>query len=354
MTPRDRVLAAASHREPDTVPLFYRDVPDVERRLLKDLGLASREELLRHLEIDFRWIGARYTGPDLGDPASGRKRDIWGVEYRHVPTETGGNWEAVDCPLRRVTDVAALADYPWPRIEWFDFAGLAEQTRRHKDYALMTAPGVDSPGVMLAVMDLLGMERTMTDMALNPDFIQGVVDRIVQFNLEYFERFFAVVKDRLDFFRMGDDFGTQRGLLISPAMYRRFFQPALRRMAEPAKAHGARYYHHSCGAIRRLIPDLIDTGVDVLDPLQVKADGMDPAELKAEFGDRLCFSGGVDEQELLPRGTPEEVRRAVHDLLDMMMPGGGFFLGPTHNFQTDIPTDNIVAMYAAAREWRRA
>ena len=125
-------------------------------------------------------------------------------------------------------------------------------------------------------------------------------------------------------------------------------------MSRIAKAHGAYYYHHCCGAVRELIPLLIEAGVDVLDPIQVKAAGMEPAALKADFGERLCLSGGVDEQELLPNGTPAQVRAGVRALLDVMAPGGGYFVGPTHNFQSDIPTANIVAMYEAARAWRYA
>jgi uroporphyrinogen-III decarboxylase len=129
-------------------------------------------------------------------------------------------------------------------------------------------------------------------------------------------------------------------------------QPTLEAMSAIAKRHGAFYYHHSCGAVSELIPLLIKTGVDVLDPLQVRAKGMVPSRLKTEFGHKICFSGGVDEQELLPNGTAEHVRDGVQSLLDIMAPGGGYFVGPTHNFQCDIPTQNIVAMYEAARSWR--
>ncbi|MCX5637996.1 MAG: uroporphyrinogen-III decarboxylase, partial [Planctomycetota bacterium] len=156
---------------------------------------------------------------------------------------------------------------------------------------------------------------------------------------------------RIDFFRIGDDFGTQNSLVMSPRMFRDIIKPALKAMADTAKKYGAYYYHHSCGAVRELIPDLIETGVDVLDPIQVQAAGMVPTELKAEFGQKICFSGGVDEQRLLPNGSPEDVRKGVFQLLEDMARGGGFFIGPTHNFQADIPTANILAMYDAARQW---
>jgi len=138
--------------------------------------------------------------------------------------------------------------------------------------------------------------------------------------------------------------------LFGKPQWHEFIRPTLAAMSRIPKRHGSYYYQHSCGAVRDLIPELIDVGVDVLDPLQVKAAGMSPAELKAEFGGRLCLSGGVDEQELLPRGTPDQVARAVGELIDVMAPDGGFILGPTHNFQADIPTENILAMYRAARE----
>ena len=352
MNHRERVLTAARHEEPDRVPLFYRDVPEVEERLLRDLGLADRDALLEHFDIDFRWIGPEYIGPPLDDPDGRTRRDIWGVTYRYVETETGGHWEHVDRPLEGVDDPAALDDHAWPTLDLFDFSVIREQVARYDDFALMTLGGPASPGIVLTMIDLMGIERAMMDMVANVPFFEALAERICAFDVALAERIFEEAGDRLDFYRMGDDFGTQRGLLFGVAQYRERVMPFLKRMAAPAKRHGARYYHHSCGAIRPLIPSLIETGVDVLDPLQVKAADMDPRALKAEFGGRLCFSGGVDEQELLPRGTPEDVRRGVRALCRVMAPGGGFFVGPTHNFQSDIPTANIVALYEAARECR--
>jgi uroporphyrinogen-III decarboxylase len=196
------------------------------------------------------------------------------------------------------------------------------------------------------------MEKSLIAMLANPSLIEALIRRIMDFLLPFTERMLSAAGGRIDFFRIGDDFGTQKGLLIGAAQWREFFQPALEALAQTAHRHGARLYLHSCGSVRALIPDFIASGVDVLDPLQVQAAGMNPAELKAEFGRRLCFSGGVDEQELLPRGTPSRIQVEVKRLLDIMAREGGFFLGPTHNFQDDIPTPNITAMYAAAKQWR--
>jgi len=339
------------HEETDRVPLFYRDVPDVDARLRRDLGMNSRDELLESLEIDFRWVEPTYIGPPLEDRWTGLRRDIWGVEYRWIAAGHGGQWEPVTFPLQAVEDIAALDDYPWPRIEWFDFQAVEAQLDRYNDFAIMTAPGVASPGILATIQFLVGMERAMTDMLLIPEFFHALGERILAFNLEYSKRLYAVAGDRIDFYRIGEDYGSQRGLLFGKPQWREFIRPSLTAMSGFAKRHGSFYYQHTCGSVRELIPDLIDVGVDVLDPIQVTACGMEPAELKAEFGDRLCFSGGVDEQELLPHGKPEEVARGVRELIEVMAPGGGFFLGPTHNFQADIPTENIVAMYRTAREY---
>ena len=354
MKPRQRVLTALNHERPDRVPLFYRDVPEVEARLLKDLSLNSRDDLLSYLDIDFRWVGPEYVGPPLDDPATGIRKDIWGVEYKYVKfSDDAGYWEIQNNPLSKCTDPAQLDDYSWPKMEWFDFTTLSAQVAKYDDYAIMTNPGFASPSLLQSpIQSLLGDEKAFMDMVLNPEFFQALVERVLKFQIPFIDKMLGSANDRIDFFRIGDDFGTQRNLLISPDQWKTSIQPGLKAMADVAKQHKTYYYHHSCGAVRKLISGLIETGVDVLDPIQVKAAEMIPSELKAEFGDKLTFSGGVDEQELLPNGTTDQVAQGVNDLLDDMAYDGGFFLGPTHNFQDDIPTDNILAMYKAATNWR--
>lgn len=346
MTPRDRVFAAMRHEEPDRVPHFYRDIPEVEERLLRDLGLPDREALLRRFEVDFRWIAPEYVGPPLQVDAW-RRRNIWGVEFEYIALEIGGHWQTRSFPLEGTFDPKALDDYPWPSLEWFDFTSLGAQAAAYADYATMTAAGPASDGILGVVQDLVGLERALTDPYVNRPFFDALIEKILAFKLPFVERMVTGAR-RLDFFRIGDDFGTQRGLLLGPTQWRETFGPALKAVAGTAKSAGATYYyHHSCGGIRPLIGDLLDIGMDVLDPIQVLAEGMEPAALKRDFGDRLCFSGGVDEQRLLPQGTPEEVRAAVRRLCGILGAGGGYFLGPTHNFQEDIPTENIVAIYDA-------
>ena len=354
MTHRERVLAAINHREPDRVPLFYRDVPEVEQRLLRDLDLTDREELLQYFDIDFRWVEPGYIGPCLSGEETGRRRDIWGAEYQYTPFRDGaGYWEVVSHPLAHVTDPKVLESYAWPSLDWFDFSTLADPLGQFADHAIMTAPGFASPGVLQsAIQALVGMEKSLIDMAINTDFFKALIRHVLAFLEPFVDRMMDAGGGRIDFFRVGDDFGTQNGLMFSRAQWCEFMQPAYRSLKAITRKHGAYLYLHSCGAIRELIPDFLETGVDALDPLQVRAAGMNPAELKRKYGNTMCFSGGVDEQELLREGTPDDVKSGVQQLLEIMAPDGGFFLGPTHNFQDDIPTANIVAMYEAAREWK--
>lgn len=353
MKPRERVIKSLKHEETDRVPLFYRDTPEIEKRLLNDLHLKNRDELLTYLDIDFRWVGPKYVGPPLENKDTGHRRDIWGVEYEYKKINNNlGYWETVKHNLKNVEKPEDLEDYTWPKLEWLDFSQLKDNLKKYKDFAIMTAPGFSSPGILqYPIQNLLGQEKAFMDMLINPELFDAVVQKVLDFTLPCIDKMLSEADGGIDFFRIGDDYGGQDNMLLNPETWRKRIKPALKKMADLAKKHGAYYYQHSCGSIRPIIPDFIEIGVDVLDPIQVTANGMDPAELKKEFGDSICFSGGLDEQNLLRIGSVDDVRKGVKKLLDIMALGGGFFIGPTHNFQADIPNQNILAMYKAAHEW---
>jgi uroporphyrinogen decarboxylase len=170
------------------------------------------------------------------------------------------------------------------------------------------------------------------------------MDRFTDFYLDFFDRMLTAANGRIDILRTADDLGTQRGLFFSPEMFRTFIKPRLKKLVDMTHSHGVKFLFHSCGAIRPLIEDLIEIGVDILDPLQAAADGMEPQALKNAYGDRICLHGGICTQYLLPGGTPEEVRCEVRRRLDILGRGGGFILAPCHVLQADVPTENILAM----------
>jgi len=192
----------------------------------------------------------------------------------------------------------------------------------------------------------------LIDLLRNPQFTHRLYEKITEFYLEFNRRCFEEAGDLIDIFMMGEDLGTQEGLLVSPRVFRQFIKPYLARHVRLAKRYGIRVMLHSCGAIRALIPELVEIGIDILNPIQVRAKGMKPEELKREFGDRLSFHGGIDIQKTLPLGTPEDVRAEVRNRVQTLGKGGGYILCSTHNIQADTPIENILAMYEEAKKQR--
>lgn len=219
------------------------------------------------------------------------------------------------------------------------------------EYALVIRdPGPNATCVLRLAMSLRGMENFMIDLALNPDLAQAIIAQVEHFYLELDRRIFEAVGDLTDIYFIADDVGTQDRLMISPRMFRQFVAPSLRRFIAQAKEYGQRVMYHTCGAVRRLIPDFIEMGVDILDPIQVSANNMEPAGLKRDFGDALCFHGALDIQTVLSQGTPDQVRAEVARLGQILGQGGGFILAPTNNVMPETPTENILALYEAVQK----
>jgi uroporphyrinogen decarboxylase len=183
---------------------------------------------------------------------------------------------------------------------------------------------------------------------LRPEMAHWLMDRFTDFYLGFFDRMLTAAKGQIDILRVADDLGTQRSLFFSADMFRTFIKPRLKKLVDMAHSHGVKFMFHSCGAIRPLIEDLIEIGVDILDPLQAAAHGMEPRALKDACDNRICLHGGICTQYLLPKGTPEEVREEVRRRLDILGAGGGYILAPCHVLQTDVPTENILAMSETA------
>jgi uroporphyrinogen decarboxylase len=195
-----------------------------------------------------------------------------------------------------------------------------------------------------------GFERFVMDIVEQPTFWHGFCERLTDWAIEYMTAFLTPIADLVDIVQFTDDLGTQQSLFMSPAQYRSFLKPYHRRWMEAvhAIAPDAKIAIHTCGSVYRIIPDLIDIGIEILNPIQPRAKDMEPRRLKAEFGRDLSFLGGVDIQDLLPHGTATEVSAATSELIGTLGPGGGFILAPSHQFQPDVPPANIVAMYETA------
>jgi uroporphyrinogen decarboxylase len=337
MTSKERVLTAFAHREPDRVPLWYGAADGLTRKLEALCGVPDEEALMRRLGIDFRRVRERYVGPALGG------RTFWGVAR-------GGSYygQPLTHPLAGVETVEQVAAYPhWPSPDWFDFAGLRAQCAAWADCAMIGGPWVV---VFTDATELVGMAEFFEKMHTHPEVMQAVIDRVAEFYYELATRFFEAVGDLLDIFFFGDDFGSQEALMISPAAWRRFCAPQIRRFVDLGHQAGLQVMFHSCGSVHAIVGDLVELGMDALNPVQPLAKGMDLATLKATWGDRLTFHGALDHQDVLPHGSVDEVRAEVRRVLAIMMPGGGYCLAPSHDLLLDeFPPENIVAMYDEAR-----
>jgi uroporphyrinogen decarboxylase len=366
MTPRERVWAALEHREVDRTPIDLGGTPNstmcrgayesfkaflgVEastRELSKGFNTIIMDEaVLRRLPVDTRAVFANA-------PARPKERwldddtfvDEWDITYRRP--EAWSQFDMVAHPLAEAT-MDDLETYDWPDVDDEGrYAGLGDRARdlhENTDYAIVGATG-DSTIFDTAWM-LRGMEQFLTDLLLAPTFAQALMERIARLQMRRHGRFLEQVGQYIDVIMISDDMGTQNGLLISPTLYRKMVKPLHRQYVRFVKERtDAKVAVHACGSIVDLVEDYVEIGVDALNPMQVTAANMSPQVLRDRFGGRMAFWGGIDTQDLLPRGRPEDVRQAVRDTVGIMgLVEGGYILGAVHNVQDDVPPENVWAM----------
>lgn len=341
MLPRERVLEAIAHRRTDRAPTDYWAHDGVTQALIAKLGVADEEELLQALEVDLRPIRFSYYLPETGPDEAGYMTNMWGVKVH--PGKPVGDPSRVIYPFTEESTVDDVYNHPWPRAEQLDYSQILPQCQRYHDtYAIRGAPW--SP-FFHEVGWIIGQENYFLWMHTRPDLVEAIIDCVVSFELEVTRRFFEAAQGLVDIAFFGNDFGTQRGLVISPAMFQRFFRQPLKRYFDLAHDFGCKVMKHSCGSVRAIIPWWIEDGVDILDPVQVLAEGMDFAGLVRDFGDRLTLHGGIDTQQLLPYGSTEDVRATVRAYRALTRERGGYILLGSQEFIEDVPLENILALY---------
>ncbi len=350
MNSRERVLAAIERAPTDRVPVDFNANPPTLARLQRDLGAATHRDLLRRLQVDIvdlrGVVEPRYCGPipQSRPRPGGVTENFWGWRTKVMATPTGDEVCFCEFALSHCETVEELAEHPWPSADWFDFGDFAARLADWDGLALMAS----GASIWQHPSFLRSLDQLLVDLLTAPELAEYLMDRFTDFYVAYFDRMFSAAPGRIDILRIADDLGMQDRLLIGPEQFERFFAPRLRRLVDLAHSHGVKVMFHSCGAIVPLIEPLIALGVDILDPLQVTASGMDPRFLKETFGSRLCLHGAIDTQHLLPAGSPAQVGRTVREMLDIFS-GGGFILAPSHVLQTDVPTENVVALYDTAQ-----
>ncbi len=352
MTSKQRVLDAIEHKRTDRVPLDLWATKETMEGLCKHFRTDDADDVMKELGIDIRVVEPEYTGPALEASHDGKVKDIWGVTRRQVDFSGGNYLEVEHYPLDGDITISDIENYPWPNPDHYDYSVIPKLCEKYSDCAILNVGSrINRTSVLKAAMYLRGMQQLMIDMALNPLLVDALLEKISDYYLAHNKRIFKAGEGLIDIFMMGDDFGTQKGLLISSAMFRRYFAPKLKEFASQAKSYGLKVMLHSCGSIRELIPDIIEIGVDILNPVQTNSKDMVPEELKEEFGDRLCFHGGIDIQHTLPFGSTEDVKQEVEDRIRVLGKDGGYILVSTHNIQNDTPIENILTMYETAANY---
>jgi len=345
MTSRERILAAIRHQPVDRIPTDYWATPEVTEKLVVQLGCASTVELFDRLGIDgIPGIAPPYIGPSVGDlgDSDWNALQAWGMRFKRQVYDGGVYIEQVVYPLAEAETIEDLEAFAWPDPDWWDYAALPRLCAQYQDRAVQ----VGYTAVFYYHNMLRGLELSLMDPLLRPEFTEVLVRKISDFFTEYHRRCFEAGRGAIDVTQVTDDWGAQKGLLTSPRVFQRFYRKAMQRAIDLAKSYGILVFHHDDGDMRPLLPALTEMGIDILNPIQWRCGDWDLAALKAEFGGQICFHGGVDNQETLPHGSPDDVRAEVRRLLSTLgSDGTGFILAPCHNLQPITPVENILALY---------
>jgi uroporphyrinogen decarboxylase len=353
MSSRERVLACFRLEEPDRVPIDYSANPGIDARLKSSSGLAAddHEGLRRALGVDFRSVGAPYRGPKRHPDLPGVQVDLWGIHRKWIEHPTGGYWDYCDFPLRDA-GIEEIEAWPMPDPDDFDYGAVKSQCSEHTGYAI-SAGGAGTGDIINSTGMIRTMERTLMDLATDDPACLRYVDRRLGVLYEVMRRTLEAAGGAIDFLRMGEDLGTQLGPMVSAELYRRHIRPRHQRFVDLAKRHGIPVMIHCCGSSSWAFPDFVEMGIRVVDTLQPEAAHMAPAELKARFGRSLAFHGCISTAGAMATGTAQEAAEEVRSTLEVMMPGGGYAMAPTHQIQDNSPTENVLAVYRAAREMGR-
>ena len=346
MSPRERWLAVLTRQTPDRVPMDYWATGEATAKLLQHLN-CDHQEMLQRLHIDKPvGVGGRYIGPP---PKDGE--NIWGLRHKSVDYGTGSYNEAINSPLARFNSITEIeANYQWPSPDHWDYSNLPDDIKGKEHLPLQG--GGSEPFLMYK--QLRGQEQAFMDLIEHPDLVHYCLNKLFELAYQGTLRIFEAIPGKVLITYIAEDLGSQTGLLLSPAQIREFLLPMMKRMMDLTRQNGAFVFHHSDGAVRPILPEMIKAGIHVLNPVQWRCPGMEREGLKRDFGEQLVFHGAMDNQYTLPFGTVAEVRQEVLDNYRILAEGGGYILAPCHNIQSVGPAENIVAMYETGYEygWR--
>ena len=346
LSSRERVRLALDHQSTDRIPfaMVCSGINEPARgEFAEYLRRVHQTDLNAFLEamLDIQPVDSRYVGPPL---AIGE--DIWGVVRKPVSAAPDSYWEIAHYPLAQAVGLDDLRKHRWPTTAWFDYSVLparAAALQKERERCLMIA----NANPFETAWYMRGFEQMFMDVVLNPELVHEMMDRVTSFYVEHFTRLLSSAPGAIDLAFTADDIAGQNGLLMSIKTWTEFIKPYHARLNRAIHGFGVKVIYHSDGAVMNAVRGLMDMGIDILQALQFDAEGMDPAKMKADYGDKLCFEGGVSVQRTLPFGTPEAVRAEAELLIQTLGKNGGYILGPSHLIQAGTPPENIMAMFDA-------
>jgi uroporphyrinogen decarboxylase len=358
MTPRERVLAILNREPVDRIPVDLWHTPEIVDLLIRHTGAGDDFEMWQRLNLDkIVWVFMDYrldeealSGAQVGAQAVGQ-RTMWGAPLLDVQAGSALYQEATAPPLQGIASPAELEAYPyWPDPDRFAYDAAAALARKARDHAFATiGPWVSCFEIY---SQLRGIEQSLMDLALNPALVEATLDRVEAIQTEMMHRFLSQASDLVDLVFISDDIGGQNGMLMSPRMWRRHLKPRLKRWCDLIHSYGIRVFYHTDGGVGPVIPELIEVGIDVLNPIQHACPGMALEELAERYGDQVIFHGGIDNQRVLPFGTAEDVRaEALHCLETLGAGREGYICCSCHNVQPGTPVENILAMVETVQAW---
>jgi len=337
MTSRERVMTVFEQVEPDRVPAWCGASVEFWEKAKRELDLDD-EGLRIRFGDDFRRVFARYTGPEFELSEAAFYRTPFGVERGGM-----GYGYALNHPLAEA-NLKTIEEYDWPIPAWMDVTEIRRDAEKYRgQYAMLG--GEPSP-FWHDLIELFGMENMYMKMYDDPQLVVAVLDHLLDYYVEVNRCIFEAAGDLIDIFFICNDFGSQKGPLLSPEMFEHFLLPYLKKLIDLGHSYGVKVMLHCCGGFAPLIPMMIQAGLDGLHAVQPSCVGMDLRELKAEFGDKLVFNGAIDSHHVLINGTPDYVRAQTRKVLEIMMPGGGYVAGASHDcILEETPVENVLAMF---------
>ncbi len=353
MTSRERVKMALNRQKADRPASSLRCTGEVWDALKQHFNVASEVDVLDKLDTDMRWVSVPYIGPkERSTPTlHGVGKDLWGNEMRAAKNEFNTYYEIVGHPLADFTSADQVMAYDWPSLDWWDYSKIKGDIKANKktdDRSILYFAG----GAFETPWYMRGMEQFFVDLYENPEIVTAICSKVRDYYYNRALRVLDAADGEIDIIGSGGDIGGQEHLMISPAIWRELIKPHTAGLITPFKKMGLGTFYHSCGSVDAVIEDLIEVGLDLLDPIQVTAGGMQPESLFTHFGDRIGFHGAIDEVELLPHASPEEVYDETMRIISILGGNGGFVVSPSHAVQGDTSVENVIAIYDAVKNYK--